>query len=449
MKAILLLLIVFSATSCSLKEAIDNDFKTKSSITPFAKSKKLDDLYGDKIKIKIPLTETSVGYYEVEDILDNNEKNSKSKSFMKRFFDKIKLGLYRLAIKFGVSNNIRYSTYYDFESIDPDFLKSAKITKVFFTTEECRPEEEFCNGSKKITSNFNFVDRFFVNVSNYTKEETEGALEFIPNEDFRERARRSFEQNTVDIVDESQIFTTNDNSQDWSEKTPSSAEPNEINLVKFSNAAPELDLIEKDLPEHGDEFAINIGKNNDLKQVQKYFEGAIFNKVIKRAKIKKKENQIEIKLKKGVTIREAFALIKAEQSKNLTSKMVIFRLNSRLIETKKYFEQDKFKEIIHDSTMIGRSLFVELVDNNKKNELQRILDKDESFISRELDFYKIEKCDNSNCLDLEVKEYNLIPMLVKNPKLKIDSYISVKSLGKEDFKYNGFIEIEVDISIPL
>ena len=449
MKAILLLLFVFSITSCSLKEAIDNNFETESKVTPFAKSKSLKDLYGDKIKIKIPLTESSMGYYEVEDILENKDKNAKKKDFFHRIYDRFRLGLYRLAIKLGVSNNIRYTTYYDFDAIDADYLESATVTKVFFTTEECRPEEQDCNGSKKITTNFNFVETFFVNVSNYSKEETEGALEFIPAKDFEEMARRSFEQSSEDIKDEEEFFSKANKSGHWTQGDSSNLEASEINLVRFANDVPEIDIKESDLPKNGKKFTFKLKRKQDMNRVEDYLEKRkTLKKFIKRVTRNSRKREVTVVIKRGVSIKEVFHAIMAEQPKKYTSKMVIFRLNSKLIETNKYFKQEKFAGIIQDSTMIGRSYFVELVSNNKRDDLDRILKRDKDFVSKELDIYKVEECDKSNCLDLGVKEFNLVPMLARNPKLQIDSYISVKSLGKEDFKYNGFIEVEIKLSLP-
>ena len=61
----------------------------------------------------------------------------------------------------------------------------------------------------------------------------------------------------------------------------------------------------------------------------------------------------------------------------------------------------------------------------------------------------MDTCIYSNCIDLEVEEFNLVPILSVNPNLKIDTYVSVKSLGNTDFKYNGFIEIELELDLPL
>ena len=99
--------------------------------------------------------------------------------------------------------------------------------------------------------------------------------------------------------------------------------------------------------------------------------------------------------------------------------------------------------------MIGRSLYVELFEDANKDEFLRKIDFDNNFSAMNLDIYKLDRCINSNCVDLEVEEFNLVPLLAVNPHLKIDSYISIKTLGSIDFKYNGYIEVELEIDLPL
>lgn len=447
MKASLLLILLFSFASCSLKDAAENNFQTKSNITPFAKTKRLEDLY-KKTKIKIPLTESTVGHFDREYVLDNERLDSRKKGFFKKIADKFKYAFYSLVIGTGLyGNRIRYRTFYNFESIDPDLLKNAKITKVFFTTEDCRQEEEYCNGSKRLTSNFNFVRSFFVNVSNYSHADSEGALEFLDADEFQDAARRSYEQRSEDFEDTKNEFNVQNNAVEW-DNTFHQAGNNEINLVSFSDRAPELELENIKPLDTSTELRIKLRDNQNSSVVKNYLQDKKFRELIRKVRYKRRGRYMNVYAKKGASAKDILNALKMEQAKNLTSKMVIFRIRSKFRETKRYLDSEKFSHLIIDTTPIGRSLFVELKSKDDRQKLDALLDSDPYYLN-DLDIYKREKCVNSNCLDLDVQSVNLVPMLRNNPKFKIDSYIEIDSLSKIDFKYNGYIEIELDLSLPL
>jgi hypothetical protein len=52
-------------------------------------------------------------------------------------------------------------------------------------------------------------------------------------------------------------------------------------------------------------------------------------------------------------------------------------------------------------------------------------------------------------VELEVEDINLAPIMAKHPTLLIESFISVQNLGYNDFKYGGYIEIEVELDLPI
>ncbi len=83
LKGLINILLICILCSCSLKEAMDNDFETKTETKPFAPSKTLAERFGNgeeiKFTLKVPLTEDSVGYYDVEDILGNRNLDSSQK----------------------------------------------------------------------------------------------------------------------------------------------------------------------------------------------------------------------------------------------------------------------------------------------------------------------------------------------------------------------------------
>ncbi len=99
--------------------------------------------------------------------------------------------------------------------------------------------------------------------------------------------------------------------------------------------------------------------------------------------------------------------------------------------------------------MIGRSLFVEVKNQASLSKFESLLAQEENKIAGELDVYSVNRCVRSNCLDLNVKEVNLVPLIEKSPNINIDTYLSVRNLGLKDFKYNGFIEVEILLDLPI
>ena len=138
-----------------------------------------------------------------------------------------------------------------------------------------------------------------------------------------------------------------------------------------------------------------------------------------------------------------------EDRSPLMKKMVIFRLVDNFVEAKRYFQNEKFVKIIKDSTIIGRSIYVELLPGVNKDKFLNLVAEDAVKEESDLNILRVEKCLGRNCLDLPVRNYNLVQLLQKSSKLSIDTFLSIRDLGNTDFKYNGFIEVELKLNLPL
>ena len=444
MKSTLLILLLILTASCSLKESADNGFKTQSEIKPFASAQKLGDRYGNKIILKIPLTENSVGYFDIDEILGNENLDRGGRTFLKAMWDSFKLKLFNFTLGIGLANKIKYSSYFDFPVIDKKYVKSAKVKRVFFTTEDCRVEEQYCNDPNRST-NFTFMDKFFVNISNYDPlienlDVDEDQMDTLDAREFKAVADKSYTQRVEEIEKAISIFGEETN--DEGEFTE------EINLVRYTNRVPYMNLNTESVPEDAEALTFQIKDRIQRQALTKYFKNDEFKNLIVRRSITSSRDGVSIDLKKGVKPSQIFSRISEDQSPTVDN-MFIFRLNSKFIEAKDYFKRDSIKHLVKGTTMIGRSLYVELFEDANKDEFLRKIDFDNNFSAMNLDIYKLDRCINSNCVDLEVEEFNLVPLLAVNPHLKLDSYISIKTLGSIDFKYNGYIEVELEIDLPL
>ncbi|MBD65777.1 MAG: hypothetical protein CME62_11255 [Halobacteriovoraceae bacterium] len=425
------------------------DFETETSIAPFAASEKLNDKY-KSIRLKIPLTESSIGYYELEEVLGNENLDSRRKGFFKRLWDGIKFETFKFFVSLGVSNSVKYSTYFDFDGkIDPDFLKSARVTRVFFTAEDCRAEERDCNTKKDYRSNFDFVDEVIVNISNFEDEthvDTLNEQEEIENLDKAE-FRKISDQASGQFSSSHQFKIVGKSDHEVKPEHLTGEGFQELTIVKYKNQYPELRLDTSQISDEEKDLFLAIDDGNRRKLIRRYFKLDKFKPYLRD--VDSDRDGVYLELKSNARISQVAAIVKADQSSTTNrQKMFIFRLNSKLRETEKFFKGDKFKNVVRDATMIGRSLYVELKDISQINRFNQILSKNKKYMDRKLDIYKMDRCGSSNCIDLETKNINIVPMLVKNPKLKINTYASMRELEGYDFKYNGYIEIEIDVEFP-
>ncbi len=407
---------------------------------PFASSKSTADIYGDgktsKVSIKIPLTEDSVGYYDVDDVLGNGTISVKEKNYIERFKDTIKLNLYKLGVGLGFSNKVKFTSSFNFDYINPKFIKSAKVIKVFFTTDDCRPEDKTCDSNGREANNFSIVDKFFVNIKPSRITETADPFQNLDNKTFKEAEKSSFsESNLSDNKAKVSRFTGDEDSDIQDDF--------EINLVKFNNNVPYLNLNTLNVSDDEDYLFLKIKKNKT--EIYRYLRSLKFRKYIR--KISNTNEGIEIELKRRAKPSDLFNAVGADQNPTL-KRMFIYRLNTGMIEAKSLFESEKFSGIVKETNLIGRSLFVEVKDDESLDEFVLKTSGDKSLI-KDFDLFRVERCVYNNCIDIKARDLNLVPIIEKSPRVDIDTYLSIDALQSRDFKYNGYIEVELEISLPL
>lgn len=436
MKILFGILLILLLSSCSLKELADNGFKSQSEIDALFETKTLAQKFGDGkrsiLKLKIPLTEDSVGYYDLEDILGHAEKNSNKKGWFQRVKDYFKVKIYKIALRFGYSNKLKYSTTFDFSFVDPKYFKDIRVKRVFFTIEDCRPGESACNDrSSKISSNFNFIKRFFVNLEGYKNEGTVGEVESLDAEHFNTEVQKVFGQDESSFRDEG---------PDHYESTQ--VDDDQINLLKFSNNVPNMRLERKLFPSDKRAFYLEAKKNK--RSVKRYLKSIKFKKYI--AGVVLKDDGVMISLADGVKASALYQELLKEQAV-LAQKMLIFRIKDDVILTKNFFNDPRLSVYINDLTVIGRSIFVELHHLRDKKKFLELVSAQKS--QRDHDILRYDPCKKNTCMDLSITNQSLIDLIVKYPTIKIDTFIELKTFVNSDFKYNGFIEVEVDLDLPI
>lgn len=455
LKFVLFMLCFSLLSGCSLKEAADNNFKAKTEITPFAPSKKLTERFGNKVTIKIPLAESSLGYVDIDEIIGEITGKPKldrdTKNFIERLRDGFIMSVGRLGMKFGLFNKIKISSFFDFDYINQDFITSAKVKRVFFTTENCRLGENDCNNKYNKVTNFTLVDKLFVNLSNYqdeygTPEEEQLAniegdgVEFVSNSEFRKETIRSFSQSRDDIALKIKAFKNEEG------LGVLNGEANSINLVKFTSPVPIMNLKFEDVDSSQRSIHLAINEKQQRKVVHNYLKSDFFKGYIVSAQ--RVSDGIIVNLEKDITPQHLSQKISSDQSP-LVANMVIFRLNSGFKQAKKLFMDEKLKRFVKDTSIIGKSVYVELKDSSFRTPFLNAIGKKNDYRSSNLDIYSIDTCIYANCIEVDANDFNLVPILAVNPKLQIDTFLSLKTLGSVDFKYNGFIEVELELDLPL
>lgn len=443
MRLLVFILIFILFSGCKFKEVMDNNFQTESHITPMAPADTIAERFGNgrtnTYTLKIPLSKGSIGYFDIDEVLGNEDPNRSNYSIFTRIKNGFKRALFNLVVKLGIKNKMKFTTYFELPDIDKKYIESARVKKVFFTTEDCRPEETDCNDVESYSSNFNFVNTFFLNISSENEPEgitEEELIQEVEGDEFESAELRSFAQ-TAELAS-SRLKNLEENEE---EIVPG----NEINILKFANNVPQMNLDTSQISDEDRDLNFHISK--DKKKVRDFFRLEKFSDLVRSAN--RSSEGVRVRLRRDALPSQLFERISADQSP-LTQKMYILRLSNRYVEAKKYFEHERFISVVKDTTMIGRSLFVELYDVSQRRQFLRMLNNPEHYALNHFDLYKMETCVASNCLDLDALPVNMAPLLTTGKDVRIDTWIEVRSLGSIDFQYNGYIEVEVVLkNLPL
>jgi hypothetical protein len=134
------------------------------------------------------------------------------------------------------------------------------------------------------------------------------------------------------------------------------------------------------------------------------------------------------------------------QKKNSVGKILIIRTN-RPQETMKYL-YDKFDNFFSRIYPSQNSILVELLqDPIVEESFKAVLSADYEKMSA-LEIEDIEPCSPKFCLDFEIPDTNLYPLMKMGNGLKIDTFMNASGVPKS-FQMKGFLEFEVKIKTPI
>ena len=402
MRLLTIFTLVSLAFSCSKFRNIEQATTTESKIAPLVKAKNINEKFNGnsvKLKVVIPLSQNTLGHYDVEDILaptcykeDKNyeacllklkkyEEDQKippeEKSWLKRFISAAKFDVYNLAIKLGVSKHLKFSFDYIFPELPQEYFKQVRIKKIFFALEECEKADAECiqrQENKPIT--FDFLEKFFMNLSVIQDHDP---LDFI-DDPFNSLSKSQFKR-----------FET----------------------LAFGNRLESFEIKkdEKGLVEESAFYDLNIARMDNSSK-------------------KKRRSQAQNNIRDN-------------------GKTFIFNLEKENIQdVKKFFMTKSFSGIINEMTLIGRNLYVELYGPEQKDIFFKKMNEEIEDIYA-FGVKEIKGCSNETCTSLNVNGINLVPMIEKSYHFKFDTFFAIKHLDYNDFKFNGYVELEVELDLPM
>ena len=129
-------------------------------------------------------------------------------------------------------------------------------------------------------------------------------------------------------------------------------------------------------------------------------------------------------------------------------KVFLFRMDQNQVEFRNELQSEAFADLVEDTTIIGSSVYVELFNKRLKQNFFRRLNSDGHSVSRR-GVKKTIGCSYVNCLFPPVNPINFVPLFKKSNYLKLETYLSIRHLDYNDFKYKGFVEFEVLLDLPI
>lgn len=353
----------------------------KSEIEPMFEKKKLSEIYGDgevmTLKVKLPLSQDTLGIYDASEVLEDDSLNAEEAGFLRELWNGIKYKFYDTAMVFGFSNRIKYSFDYEFPELDSEYVKSVRVNKIFFALESCPESDRECvRREEKKPVTFKFLDKFFMNLSIAPATEElniEGKEYFVTKDQFEDAEDKAFASRAKALEsrrDENGFFEP-----DAFRNLNIAAFENDSSRFKNKEAARKLGRV----------FLLRLQRN----------------------------------LSKGQTL-----------------------------DLVKHFKSDRYDSVVNDFSLIGRNIYLELYSGEKKKEFFSILAAEMGSVEN-LGIESFEQCDLSKCASLNPNKSNLVPMLERSNRIRFDTFLSLKSVEKRDFRYNGFVELEVQLDLGI
>ncbi len=96
--------------------------------------------------------------------------------------------------------------------------------------------------------------------------------------------------------------------------------------------------------------------------------------------------------------------------------------------------------------MLNETLVVELKEDPNVEEGFRLVFADDAKSMERFKIRNIEPCTDETCLDLQVPDMDLMPLLLEDNAIRFDAYINSRK-APESFQLKGFAEFEVKMKL--
>lgn len=116
-------------------------------------------------------------------------------------------------------------------------------------------------------------------------------------------------------------------------------------------------------------------------------------------------------------------------------------------KTKKYLmKHPQFRNYFKQIHMLNETLIVELNKDPVVEEGFRVILSENAVLMDQFKIDLIEECTKDTCLDLEVTDIDLLPLISRGNALKIDAYVNADK-APDSFQLKGFVEFEVKLKL--
>lgn len=340
-------------------------------------------------KVKIPLSKDTIQNYQFSEILEeeNDEENIAAQDAKVGILKNLKYWVYRTAVQAGVMDKVRIDTDLELFHIDPKYIQSVKVNKVFFALEDCPKGDNNCRRRTNGTGvSFKLIDKFFINASMLDDDdETLLDLEEFEGKSYGYKFYEGYSDSLFDKAAKKAFSEESDNFNKFYDGRDLEKEDfKELNIANF-------------------EYSRKYKKNERVqKDMQRYYT---------------------ISLPEDLTHDE---------------RLHLFQMLKR----------PAFNNIISDYTLIGNNFYVEITSTDLHKRFFEVLEQEGSSVTR-LGLNGLDKCEIHKCATIASNQNNLVPFLKRNDKIRLETYLSLNDLDINDFYYNGFIEVELELNFGL
>jgi hypothetical protein len=131
---------------------------------------------------------------------------------------------------------------------------------------------------------------------------------------------------------------------------------------------------------------------------------------------------------------------------NKTGLMYILHTKKPAQSKKFLLKHPKLNNYFKQIHMLNETLVVELKKDPVIEEAFHMILGEEADVVEKFKIDQIEKCEENTCLDLEVPENDLLPLIAQGNALKVDAYLNA-SKAPDSFQLEGFMEFEVKLKL--